>query len=68
MNCPNCHHPIEMGWQRLRQRRKAAGVCAECGGDPGINPRSGRPFHRCKKHRRIMAMKANVRRHPNLAQ
>ena len=33
MNCPNCHHPIELGWQKLRRVRRANGRCVECGHD-----------------------------------
>lgn len=31
MKCPKCQHPLVLGWQRLRQNRRAKGLCVECG-------------------------------------
>ncbi len=46
MKCPHCDQRIPMPWQRLREKRKLAGLCVDCGTDAKGFYRC----HRCRQH------------------
>jgi hypothetical protein len=46
------HRARSRAWEAvMRTRLRSVGVCVACGEDPGINPRTGKPFQRCFQHR-----------------
>lgn len=55
MNCPHCDRPIVLGWQLLKQRRKVAGLCLDCG-------LPAKPFARCKSCRSKIATRVAAKR------
>lgn len=43
-----------MAWQRQqREERRQRGECVQCGAVVEENPRTGQPFCRCEKHRKL---------------
>jgi len=55
VNCPHCAKPIELGWQRLKRRRKTKGLCLDCG-------LPAAPFARCKACRAKIARRVAAKR------